>query len=711
MNHSGRLLLGLLLATATLFAQDNPATRSRSQDDPPGRVARLQYMNGAVSIQPSGTGEWVAGSTNRPLTTSDNIWTDKDSRAELSVGTGVMRMGSESSMTLANVSDGTVQMQLHQGTLNLHVRRLFRGEVYEIDTPNLAFTVQKSGDYRFDVDPNGDTTVVTVWRGEGDATGQGPAVRIHSDERLQFSGGTSLAYQALGRPRGDGFDDWCRVRDRRQDSSYSARYVSPGVIGYEDLDDYGSWRVSAAYGPIWVPAVSPGWAPYRYGHWIWVDPWGWTWVDDAPWGFAPFHYGRWVYYNNYWGWAPGPYYARPYYAPALVTWFGGPGWGVSVGFGGFGGFGWCPLGWGEPFYPWYHAGPRYFRTVNITNTRFVNFNHFANGFGHHGFVPDRHFANVNRPGGLTAASAQTIAAGRPIGHNFVNISDRQAGNSLGGRIPLSPTQASRLGPNAGRPTAAPMARVAGRPTVSRITPPAGRFGSSAPAARGASNFPEALNRSGRNDVPFTSRTGSVASGTMRSVPRPPNREMTAGLGRGSEVRARQGGVPPMSRAVPRPRNATGFARSAASANREMGSGFRGAGDRSVPRPMGTVLPASRDAGAVANRSNATYSVQRGGYSAGSRGDSGGYRGSYVGDRDSSRSSYGSYRTQGSYGPSRESAPGVSARGSYGGSAPSMRGGSSSGGGYRGGYSGGGRSAGGYAGGGGHASGGHGGGRR
>ena len=74
------------------------------------------------------------------------------------------------------------------------------------------------------------------------------------------------------------------------------KYVSREMIGYEDLDEYGTWRPAPGYGMVWYPrAVAAGWAPYRDGHWAWVEPWGWTWVDEAPWGFAPFHYGRWVY--------------------------------------------------------------------------------------------------------------------------------------------------------------------------------------------------------------------------------------------------------------------------------------------------------------------------------------------------------------------------------------------------------------------------------
>src|ERR1700682_1840168 len=152
-------------------ADTQPAT-----PDPPARAARLQYMNGSISVQPQGTGDWVSGEINRPLTDADNIWADKNSRAELSVGTGVIRIDSDSSLTLTDVAENMVQVQLHQGALNLHVRRLYDNERYEVDTPNQAFTVSKPGDYRFDVDPDGDKTVVTVWSGEGAATGDGQAV-------------------------------------------------------------------------------------------------------------------------------------------------------------------------------------------------------------------------------------------------------------------------------------------------------------------------------------------------------------------------------------------------------------------------------------------------------------------------------------------------------------------------------------------------------
>jgi hypothetical protein len=91
------------------------------QNDPPAIAARLQFMSGSVSVQPHGTDDWAAGALNRPLTNSDNVWADKNSRAEINVGSGLIRIDSESSLTLTNISENAVQLQLHQGAMFLHV--------------------------------------------------------------------------------------------------------------------------------------------------------------------------------------------------------------------------------------------------------------------------------------------------------------------------------------------------------------------------------------------------------------------------------------------------------------------------------------------------------------------------------------------------------------------------------------------------------------
>ena len=497
------------LETPQYDGQNNsdPAT-----PDPPARVASLRYMDGSVSIQPQGTGDWVAGEINRPLTNADNIWADKNSRAELSVGSGIIRIGSETSLTTTNISEELVQLQLHQGALNLHVRRLFDNEKYEVDTPNQAFTVVKPGDYRFDVDSDGDKTVITVWSGEGESTGDGPAVRIRANEQVRFTNGTSMTVDVHQAPAPDSFDEWARNRDERRDHSESSRYVSPDVVGSDDLDEYGTWRSTPEYGEVWSPRVDVGWAPYTYGHWIWEDPWGWTWVDYEPWGFAPFHYGRWVYAGGFWGWAPGPIYARPYYAPALVAWFGG-GFGVGFGFGG--GLGWCPLGFGEPFIPWYGVSRGYFNQVNITNTHITNVTNITNIYNNnfsHGRVNvhngyQMRYANMHAPGGFTAVSRNTLTNSLSVQRNRIRVSPNQLTRVRAVHSPgVAPTRASIMGSREGR-AAVPPQHAFARPVISRTAVSAGARGSLNAGARTGNNVG---NRGSFNSNVRGSNTGNGA---------------------------------------------------------------------------------------------------------------------------------------------------------------------------------------------------------
>jgi hypothetical protein len=513
------------------------ANAAENTPDAPARAARLQYMTGSVSIQPHGSGDWANGELNRPLTNTDNVWADKNSRAELSVGTGLIRIDSESSMTLTNIDQNSVQLQLHQGAMILHVRRLYDNEIWEVDTPDQAFTVSKPGDYRFDVDPNADTTVITVWGGEGKSASNGASIVLHANEQVRFTG-NAISGQVHAAPALDDFDRWASSRDQRMDHSQSARYVSPDVPGSEDLDEYGTWRETPDYGAVWEPrGVAVGWAPYRYGHWIWVSPWGWTWVEDEPWGYAPFHYGRWVYWGGAWGWAPGPIYARPYYAPALVAWFGGGGWGVGVGFGG--GYGWCPLGFGEPFVPWYHGSRGYFNRVNITNTRITNvritnvYNNtyrrkgrgFAGGVGY-GAHDNIRYANMHAPNGFTAVSRNTLVNSQQVARNNIRVSPNELGRMTAVRsVDVRPSRTAIVGGQ--RAAVTPPSRSFARPTMSRANSGRPGFGNAGGLARNNGGVSDRTSPRGNMNVPHP--PGSMSRGYSA-----PERSSGAGAAHGRQ---------------------------------------------------------------------------------------------------------------------------------------------------------------------------------
>src|ERR1700754_1516431 len=84
------VLLTCLLSLAAIHAAgaQEPVDAGDPGDasDPPGRVARLSYTDGSVSMAPAGTEEWADAVVNRPLTSGDRMWVDEGAHAELQAG-------------------------------------------------------------------------------------------------------------------------------------------------------------------------------------------------------------------------------------------------------------------------------------------------------------------------------------------------------------------------------------------------------------------------------------------------------------------------------------------------------------------------------------------------------------------------------------------------------------------------------------------------
>jgi len=443
--------------------------------EPPSRAARLGYINGSVSFSPAGEPDWVRAPINRPLTTGDRLWTAEDARAEMQIGGAAIRMGASTSMTLLNLDDRITQVQLSQGTLKIRVRSFGPRQTFEVATPNLAFTLNRPGEYRIEVDPNDDATAVVVQRGEAEVYGNGASYTVDARRSYRFYGTDLSDYDVLTARRDDDLDRWSRERDRRSDGSVSARYVSSEVVGYEDLDVHGSWRVDQTYGNVWIPRrVAAGWTPYRDGHWSWIDPWGWTWVDDAPWGYAVSHYGRWAHISGAWAWVPGPRRERAVYAPALVAFVGGSNFQVSVTLGSAPAIGWFPLAPREVYQPSYPVSRVYFDSINRSNTvvapttitNIYNTTVVNNTTN----VTNVTYANRQIAGAMVAVPAQTFVQSQPVAKATVRIAQAAAVSAPVVRVAsVAPVQQSVQGgaPSAGN--SKPPARE--RAVVARTAPP------------------------------------------------------------------------------------------------------------------------------------------------------------------------------------------------------------------------------------------------
>ena len=430
-------LVSLLLLAAGPYALSQDTART-TVIDPPDRVARLGYIEGDVSLLPAGASAgseapsegsaasaeappdgWMEAALNRPLTSGDTLWVGSDARAQLQTGSSDIYLDHDTGFGFILLDDDVMQMSLTEGAATVRVRRLAEHETIQVETPTAGIVLRRPGEYHLMIAAD-DRTIVKTRSGEAQVEDGQQSYTVGAGQTGTFSGpdGSPGSFATLA-PR-NAFETWANERDQRGEHSRSASHVSTDVIGYEDLDEHGEWLDEPEYGQVWRPLhAASDWAPYRYGQWTWIRPWGWTWVDDARWGFAPFHYGRWAQIRNRWCWVPGPRHLRPVYAPALVSWTGGPSLSVVIGLGS--GVGWFPLAPHEIYRPWYRHTPRYVRRVNHANT-FID-RARTRDFHTRRQPPHRHQYG-RMPGAVTVVPRERFS-GHPVATHRVTVNDRE----------------------------------------------------------------------------------------------------------------------------------------------------------------------------------------------------------------------------------------------------------------------------------------------
>jgi hypothetical protein len=408
-----------LLKTATLLAFTTLSTLAAAAD-PPARVGRVALTQGQVSIGAGDIGgETSQAQVNWPVTSGNLLTTAAGARTELRIGSTSIRLDGDSSLEIVELDDDSIRLRLHYGSASVRILNadVLRG--FELITPQARVRMQQPGRVRIDAERVRDTSEVSVFDGAALVDAGGSQLTVRAGKRAEV--GDDDMRTANAAP--DAFDSWSASRDRLQDTASSARYVTTEMTGYEDLDRYGSWRVDTEYGPLWTPAVSAAWVPYRDGSWTWIAPWGWTWVDNAPWGYAPFHYGRWVYVNRHWAWAPGQRAERLVWAPALVGWVGGAGWNITFHDRSHRpGTGWYPLSPHDRYVPSWRASEDHLRWLN------------------HHVRPDPHRGRDYRPQGLTVVPQDQFRPGGRVNvprAPIATVAPAPARNGVPAAIPVA----------------------------------------------------------------------------------------------------------------------------------------------------------------------------------------------------------------------------------------------------------------------------------
>src|SRR5665213_780814 len=399
-------VLALTLAAA-------PGALAQDTDTLPTRVARLSNLSGEIYLATQENSEdWSPVQLNYPVTSGDNLWAAQGARAEVEFGGSQVRISSSTNVNVANLDERNMELFVAQGSIIVRLSILDAGDSAVIDTPTTQVVLVRPGLYRIDVSPDQQQTTLTVRAGEATAQVTAGLQQVLPGMSADIANGpTTVADFSAAYPF-DAFDTWSAERERYFRQGGNTTYVSQEMVGYADLARYGAWQSNPDYGNVWYPSnVAPGWAPYSDGYWTTVSGFGLTWVDRAPWGYAPFHYGRWTHIRGRWGWLPGTYVARPVWAPALVAWTGGE---VSIGVSGGAVYGWVPLGWSEPYRPWWNGcgascWDRYNRPYHVDERDHDRYRDHA--------PPPERYANWHVPGAVSAVAGANLIARKPYAGN------------------------------------------------------------------------------------------------------------------------------------------------------------------------------------------------------------------------------------------------------------------------------------------------------
>jgi uncharacterized protein DUF6600/FecR-like protein len=323
-----------------------PVARAQDEQDAPtasgggGRAARLNFLQGNVTIDHVDNTGSDPAQINMPLAQGVRVATGQDGEAEIEFEDGsVVRLTPNSSLELTALTadangDLTTDLTLNNGLMYAELRAAAKF-AYSVDAGGVRVSPVADATIRIAMDRP--PAVVSVLDGtaqveSGDsANGEGYRTNVNAGETLTGDAADVGRYSLTKELAENSWDKWNSDRDAAAVSEAASQtavrddYSGEAGYGWSDLDANGSWYDVPGQGQVWQPnvALDPGFDPYGYGSWVWYPGSGYVWASGYTWGWTPYRCGNWSYWDDFgWGWQPG----------------NGCGFGSGWGLGGGGGY-------------------------------------------------------------------------------------------------------------------------------------------------------------------------------------------------------------------------------------------------------------------------------------------------------------------------------------------------------------------------------------
>ena len=278
------VLAGVLACSAAIPAEAEDRDNAGGAGIPAYSVARILVAEGSAWLRTSDGEDWQEVPGNSPIPPGGRVSIPEDSEAELQFHGGLfVLLPSGTDIEVRDLQEARCFFRLRSGEI--------RFDLPADDFAPVSVRVPGGSEVRFPVPGryrlavmDSDETRLVVRRGKAIVVREDGEFRVAEGEEAMIGRGVSI-----GRYEGDG-DDYASAPSPSDEELPAT--VPPTVA--DELQEYGDWVNTPAYGYVWRPQVAPDWSPYTYGRWVWIPPYGWTWVSFEPWGWYPYRCGYWV---------------------------------------------------------------------------------------------------------------------------------------------------------------------------------------------------------------------------------------------------------------------------------------------------------------------------------------------------------------------------------------------------------------------------------
>lgn len=326
------LLVGLcgLLVAAVLQARAQDTAADATQAPVHGRIARLSYVDGTVTVtDPDGASPDQAVA-NMPATEGTQIDTGSDGHAEVTLEDGsVARIAPNSSLQVSRLAGGApsgydTALELRSGEGYFEPNPA-AGAKFTVEALGLHISADEPAAFRVSWLAQPEQVAVSVgWVKVTHASDY--SVRVNANETLSVDDADVTRYLLSSGTDGGPNDAWNAERDELLAQAGERATEADANPENADLDLYGNFYDVPGVGQVWQPyGYAESWTPFDDGYWGWY-PWGYTWISAYPWGWLPYHCGYWNYFNGLgWGWVNSGCGIGAGWYPVDV-WYGPAGW-------------------------------------------------------------------------------------------------------------------------------------------------------------------------------------------------------------------------------------------------------------------------------------------------------------------------------------------------------------------------------------------------